>query len=125
MRPRSVFSLTMQMPPQTSFLLTMWGPQIIFFASYVRAQSDHILRLLYGAPLISVSSHTKWRPPQINLFAYYLVIPSDQFLCILYGVPLRSVCSLTIGGPALRSVFSHTIWGPPRIILFAYYMGAP
>ena len=122
---RSVSLLTICGPLwAVSLLITIWGsPQVRFFAYRGAPSSDQFLclpcgapldkflRILYGCPLRSVSSHTIWGPPQIRFFAYYMEAPSDMFLRILYGAPLRLVFSLTKWGP-LRSVSSLTIWGP-------------
>ena len=123
--PRSVSSHPIWGPPSGQFLclLYMEPPQISFFAHYMEASSgqflrllyveaplDNFLRLLYGAPLRSVSSFTIWGPPQINFFASYVGASSDQFLRILYKGPLRS--------------FSSPIGGP-QFSFFAYYIGPP
>ena len=91
---------------------TIWGLlQINFFAYYKGALSDQFLRILfgspfgsvllilYGGPLRSISSLTKWAPrsvflltiwgpPQTSFFAYELLCeaPSDLFLA--YCMPL-------------------------------------
>ena len=81
---KSVFSLTMWMPPSGQFfLLTMCGPS--------KSVSLHTMGLLR-----SVSSHTIWGPPQTCLFAYYIGPPSDQFFRLLYETPVISVNLLTI-----------------------------
>ena len=121
-------------PPQISFFAHYMGASSGKFLRllYVEAPLDNFLRLLYGAPLRSVSSLTIWGPPQINFFASNVRASSDQFLRILYKGPLRSFSS-PIGGPQviffayrgpsvqflcilywapLRLISSLTIWGP-------------
>ena len=137
-------------PPSGQFLCLLYGaPQISFFAHYMEASSgqflrllyveaplDNFLRLLYGAPLWSVSSLTIWGPaPQINFFASYVGASSDQFLRILYrgppqviffayrGPSVQFLC-LLYGAP-LRSISLLPMWGPLQISFFAYYIGAP
>ena len=110
--PRSVSTHTIWGPPQISFFAYYMGPlKISFFAYYMGAPSDQFLRipygpgrrapsdlflsiLLYGGPLISVSSLTIWGPPKISFFAYYMGALQisffvyhigaslDQFLCL-------------------------------------------
>ena len=99
------------------------------------APSDQFLRIQYGGPLRSVSSHRIWGPPQISFFTYYggllmsffFVLyggPSDHFFAYYIEAP-RSLSSLTIVGAPLRSVSLFAKWAPPpQISFFACYRGS-
>ena len=97
---RSVYSLIIWRPRSLCIYSYYIGaPRIISLHSILMAPPDHFLRLLYGAPQVSFSTHTIWGPLL------------DHFHCLLYAPPLRSV-SL------------HAIGGPPQIIFFfTKYMG--
>ena len=139
-------------------LLSMEAPQVSVFAYYMRAprscralssltmgaSSDQFLRILYGEPLRSVSSHTIYGGPLRSVSALTIYgAPSDQFLRILYGatsdqfllVQYEGHCQIMppppsdlflrfLYGAPLRLVSSLNICGPPQICFFAYYMGA-
>ena len=135
--PRSVYShpIWRLPPPQVSFFAYyMEPPQISFFAHYMEASSgqflcllyveaplDNFLRLLYGAPLWSVSSLTIWGPaPQINFFASYVGASSDQFLRILYRGPPQ-VIFFAYKGPSVQ--FLHILYGPPSEQFLCFLCG--
>ena len=122
-------------PPQVSFFAYyMEPPQISFFAHYMEASSgqflcllyveaplDNFLRLLYGAPLWSVSSLTIWGPAhQINFFASYVGASSDQFLRILYRGPPQ-VIFFAYKGPSVQ--FLHILYGPPSEQFLCFLCG--
>ena len=78
--------------------LTIWPPQINFFAYCVGAPSDEFLRILYrGPPQVSFFAYYGW-PPQFSFFAYYMGVPQINLFAYYMG-PLGSISSLTIWGP--------------------------
>ena len=98
------------------------------------APSDQFLRIEYGGPLRSVSSHRIWGLPQISFFTYYggllmsflsyymgapriislhtILRPPDHFLRLLYRGPLSDQFHCLLYGP------------PPQICFFACYRGS-
>ena len=99
-------------------------PQFSFFAYYMGAPSDLFLRLLYGGPLVSISSLTIWGPPRMSFFAYYMRPPQVSFFAYYMGPPSGQFLRLLYGGPPQINFFAYYM-GAPSINIFAHYMGAP
>ena len=100
LRSRSVSSLTVWGPPQTSFFAYYMGPppRSVSLHTIWGPPSDQFLRLIWG-------------PPQVSFFAYYVVAPQSSFFAYHMGTPSDQFLRLVHRG-SLRLIFSSTVWGP-------------